>query len=90
MKARFAPLAEALTENEAKIVDELNTAQGVTLDLGGYFRPDLAKAQAAMRPSATFNAALAAFGGAYIGRIGRAELSLVRGFDRYVSPCGAD
>ena len=60
LKARFAPLAEALTENEAKIIDELNTAQGVALDLGGYFRPDLAKAQAAMRPSATFNAALAA------------------------------
>ena len=60
LKARFAPLADALTSNEAKIVDELNAAQGVAMDIGGYFRPDLAKAQAAMRPSATFNAALAA------------------------------
>ncbi|KRP37302.1 MAG: isocitrate dehydrogenase [Opitutaceae bacterium BACL24 MAG-120322-bin51] len=60
LKARFAPLAEALTANEAKIVDELNAVQGVAMDIGGYFRPDLAKAQAAMRPSATFNAALAA------------------------------
>jgi len=60
LKARFAALAEAFTENEAKIVDELNAAQGVAMDIGGYFRPDLAKAQAAMRPSATFNAALAA------------------------------
>jgi isocitrate dehydrogenase len=60
LKARFTPLAETLTANEAKIVDELNTAQGVAMDIGGYYRPDLAKAQAAMRPSATFNAALAA------------------------------
>jgi isocitrate dehydrogenase len=60
LKARFAPLADALISNEAKIVDELNAAQGVAMDIGGYFRPDLAKAQAAMRPSATFNAALAA------------------------------
>jgi isocitrate dehydrogenase len=60
LRARFAPLAEALISSEAKIVDELNAAQGVAMDIGGYFRPDLAKAQAAMRPSATFNAALAA------------------------------
>jgi isocitrate dehydrogenase len=60
LKARFAPLADALTSNEAKIVDELNAVQGVAMDIGGYFRPDLAKAQAAMRPSATFNAAIAA------------------------------
>ncbi|CAA6696438.1 MULTISPECIES: NADP-dependent isocitrate dehydrogenase [unclassified Lentimonas] len=60
LKARFTPLAEALTTNEAKIVDELNAAQGVAMDIGGYYRPDLAKAQAAMRPSETLNAALAA------------------------------
>jgi len=60
LRTRFAPLAEALISSEAKIVDELNAAQGVAMDIGGYFRPDLAKAQAAMRPSATFNAALAA------------------------------
>jgi isocitrate dehydrogenase len=60
LQARFAPLAVALESNEAKIVDELNTVQGVAMDIGGYYRPDLEKAQAAMRPSATFNAALAA------------------------------
>ncbi len=60
LAARFAPFYKALSENEAKIVDELNTVQGVAMDIGGYYRPDEAKAQAAMRPSATFNAALAA------------------------------
>ncbi|MDP4693031.1 MAG: NADP-dependent isocitrate dehydrogenase, partial [Opitutales bacterium] len=60
LKARFTPLAEALTANEAKIVEELNAVQGVAMDIGGYYRPDEAKTIAAMRPSATFNAALAA------------------------------
>ena len=60
LKARFAPLAAALTANEFKIVDELNTVQGVPMDIGGYYRPELKKAQDAMRPSATLNAALAA------------------------------
>jgi len=60
LQARFAPLAKALTANEAQIVDELNAVQGVAMDIGGYYRPELEKAQAAMRPSATFNAALAA------------------------------
>lgn len=60
LKARFAPLAEALLASETKIVDELNSVQGVAMDIGGYYRPDLKKTQAAMRPSATFNAALAA------------------------------
>jgi isocitrate dehydrogenase len=60
LKARFTPLAETLTANEATIVDELNSAQGVAMDIGGYYRLDEALAQAAMRPSATFNAALAA------------------------------
>ena len=60
LKTRFAPLAAALTANESKIVDELNTVQGVPMEIGGYYRPDLKKAQDAMRPSATLNAALAA------------------------------
>lgn len=60
LKARFAPLAAALTANETKIVDELNAAQGVAMDIGGYYRPELEKAQDAMRPSATLNSALAA------------------------------
>ncbi|HET8898753.1 MAG TPA: NADP-dependent isocitrate dehydrogenase [Rhodanobacteraceae bacterium] len=59
LKARFAPLAKALAENEATIVAELNGAQGQPVDIGGYYRPDPAKVTAAMRPSATFNAALA-------------------------------
>ena len=60
LKTRFAPLAAALTTNEYKIIDELNAVQGVPMDIGGYYRPDLKKAQDAMRPSATLNAALAA------------------------------
>jgi isocitrate dehydrogenase len=60
LKARFAPLARTLAENEAKIVAELAAVQGKPVDLGGYYRPDAAKMARAMRPSATFNAALAA------------------------------
>lgn len=60
LKARFAPLATALTVNESKIVAELNDAQGVAMDIGGYYRPNEAKVVRAMRPSATFNSALAA------------------------------
>jgi len=56
LKARFAPVAEKLTANEAKIAAELLGAQGRPADVGGYYRPDLAKANAEMRPSATFNA----------------------------------
>ncbi len=59
LKAAFTPLAKTLTENEAKIVAELNGAQGKPVDIGGYYRPDLAKAGRAMRPSRTFNDALA-------------------------------
>ncbi|MCG9697011.1 NADP-dependent isocitrate dehydrogenase [Shewanella sp. Isolate11] len=56
LKAYFAPLAAAMSENEAKIVAELNGAQGSAVDLGGYYRLDAAKAATAMRPSATLNA----------------------------------
>ncbi|MFC4763656.1 NADP-dependent isocitrate dehydrogenase [Dyella koreensis] len=58
LKAKFAPLAKSLTENEAKIVAELNGAQGKPVDIKGYYRPDTALVTKAMRPSATFNAAL--------------------------------
>ena len=58
LAARFAPLAAALGENEARIVEELNDAQGSAQDLGGYYRPDLERARAAMRPSATLNGIL--------------------------------
>ena len=56
--AKFAPVAEALSANEAKIVEELNQVQGKAIDIGGYYAPDFDKASAAMRPSATFNQAL--------------------------------
>ncbi|WP_213602290.1 NADP-dependent isocitrate dehydrogenase [Pseudoxanthomonas japonensis] len=59
LKAKFAPLAKALADNEATILGELNGAQGKALDIGGYYHPDLAKTSAAMRPSKTFNDALA-------------------------------
>ncbi len=55
----FAPLAKALTENEEKILGELVGGQGKPVDMGGYYHPDFAKTSAAMRPSATFNKALA-------------------------------
>ena len=60
LAARFAPLAEALAANEQAIVEELNGVQGSPVELGGYYRPDPARIDSAMRPSATFNAALAA------------------------------
>ncbi len=60
LEARFAPLAAALANNEAKINGELIAAQGKAVDMGGYYAPDFAKTSAAMRPSATLNAAIAA------------------------------
>lgn len=52
---KFAPVAASLEENEAKIIEELLAAEGKAQDIGGYFHPDDAKAEAAMRPSATLN-----------------------------------
>ncbi len=60
LQARFAPVAQAMAENEEKIVDELNCVQGPAMDVGGYYKLDAAKASAAMRPSATLNAIVAA------------------------------
>jgi isocitrate dehydrogenase len=60
MKQAFADLARTLADNETKIVDELNAVQGKGVDMGGYYHPDLGKVGAAMRPSDTLNAALAA------------------------------
>ena len=59
LAAAFASLAGSLRENEQKIVDELLAVQGKPADIGGYFRPDPEKAAAVMRPSTTFNEALA-------------------------------
>ena len=60
LAARFQPLAKALADDEAKIVEELVAVQGKPVDIGGYYRPDMGALTAAMRPSPTFNAALAA------------------------------
>jgi isocitrate dehydrogenase len=59
LQTKFAPLAKVLTENEAKITAELLAAQGKPVDMGGYYAPDFTKTSDAMRPSATFNSALA-------------------------------
>jgi len=56
---QFAPLAETLAANEEKIVEELNSVQGQQVDIGGYYYPDWDKTAAVMRPSKTFNEALA-------------------------------
>ena len=55
LRVQFSPIAEALGTNEEKIVDELNSVQCQPADIGGYYRPGDAKANAAMRPSRTFN-----------------------------------
>jgi len=60
LAAAFGPLAASLAEQEQTIVDELVGVQGSPADVGGYYRPDAAKAAAVMRPSATFNTALEA------------------------------
>ncbi|MCH9807857.1 MAG: NADP-dependent isocitrate dehydrogenase [Alphaproteobacteria bacterium] len=58
LKAKFTPLAAELLQNEERINAELMAAQGVPVDLGGYYKPDDAKLTAAMRPSPTLNAAI--------------------------------
>jgi isocitrate dehydrogenase len=60
LQTRFRKLAETLAANEAKINAELIAAQGKKADTGGYYLPDPAKTSAAMRPSATLNAAIGA------------------------------
>ncbi|WP_460095090.1 NADP-dependent isocitrate dehydrogenase [Pseudomonas sp. S2_B03] len=60
LQAQFATLAKTLTENEATIVAELNAVQGKPVDIGGYYHADAELISKAMRPSATFNAAIAA------------------------------
>jgi isocitrate dehydrogenase len=60
LKALFIPVAEQLATNESQIVEELLAVQGKPVDIGGYYLPDDAKANAALRPSETLNAILAA------------------------------
>ncbi|CAL93763.1 NADP-dependent isocitrate dehydrogenase [Azoarcus olearius] len=63
LAAQFGPLAKTLAENEQKIVDELKAVQGKPAEIGGYYRVDVEKCTAVMRPSATFNAAIASIAG---------------------------
>ncbi|MDF1577763.1 MAG: NADP-dependent isocitrate dehydrogenase [Desulfobulbales bacterium] len=56
IRVKFAETARALADNEARIVAELNAAQGRPVEIDGYYRPDRQKAEQAMRPSPTFNA----------------------------------
>lgn len=58
LKEIFTPVASNLVENEAKIVEELNNAQGGAVDMGGYYHPNLELVAKAMRPSATFNSVI--------------------------------
>ncbi|SDR88848.1 NADP-dependent isocitrate dehydrogenase [Pseudomonas oryzae] len=60
LQAQFVGLAKTLADNEEKIVAELNEVQGKVVDIGGYYHANPELASQAMRPSATFNAALAA------------------------------
>lgn len=55
LAVKFAPIAKALIENEAKIMEELLSVEGKAQDIGGYYHPDNAKTEAAMRPSKTLN-----------------------------------
>lgn len=58
----FATLATTLAEQEQTIVAELVAVQGAPVDIGGYYQPDPAKAEAVMRPSKTFNQAISTLG----------------------------
>ncbi|MFA6630038.1 MAG: NADP-dependent isocitrate dehydrogenase [Sulfuricurvum sp.] len=59
LAAKFAPVAASLVENESKIMEELLAVEGKPQDIGGYYHPDFAKAEKAMRPSETLNAIIA-------------------------------
>jgi isocitrate dehydrogenase len=67
LAARFEPLARRLAADEAQIVAELAAAQGQQVETGGYYHPDPELVTAAMRPSATFNAALESLGTGVVG-----------------------
>ncbi len=56
IKERFEEVAKKLSDNEKTIVDEMNSIQGGPADIGGYYKRDLQKTHAIMRPSSTFNA----------------------------------
>ena len=62
LAAVFAPIAESLASQEEQIVAELTAVQGSPADIGGYYRPDVARVEAVMRPSETFNTVIDAIG----------------------------
>jgi isocitrate dehydrogenase len=62
LKAKFTSLAQQLTAQEATIAAELDAAQGKAVNIGGYYRTDANLTSQAMRPSQTFNQAIAALG----------------------------
>ena len=55
LNAMFTEVAEQLSDNETKIVNEFNRAQGKPVELGGYYRPDKERVSQVMRASATLN-----------------------------------
>jgi isocitrate dehydrogenase len=59
LKAIFSPIAQQLSDNEETIVNELNSAQGKAVDIGGYFHPNKALVSDVMRPSQCFNSIIA-------------------------------
>ena len=58
LKDKFTPVANELEAKLDGILEDLNTSKGKAIDLGGYYRPDADKVEAAMRPSLTFNSIL--------------------------------
>jgi len=62
LKAIFTPIAQQLTDNEAKIVEELNSVQGHAVDLDGYYRPNKEVTSKVMRPSVTLNSVVDGLG----------------------------
>jgi isocitrate dehydrogenase len=58
LKRHFAPIAQQLESNEAKIIEEIDAVQGNAVDLGGYYHPDPQKVRAAVRASPTLNAVI--------------------------------
>jgi isocitrate dehydrogenase len=67
----FAPLARRLTDAEQAITQELLAVQGSPTDVGGYYRPEPKKAEAVMRPSRTFNEAIASLGSGVASAVAR-------------------
>ncbi|MFN3802106.1 NADP-dependent isocitrate dehydrogenase, partial [Belliella pelovolcani] len=58
LKSKFGSIAKEMKDKEAQILTELNEAQGVKVDIGGYYKPNEEKTSSVMRPSSTLNAIL--------------------------------